>query len=444
MSVKRFVAIGLIYGVVSLAWMMLAGSVAFRTHELDRSLSGEMTSLWGPRLLAQAAPFWTIAPDNIQRDNPDLKSLVVPAASDIRADIAHEHRDKGLLWYSTFTVNFRSTYRFEPSPPAGADTDGTVHFDLPHNMAPLDLAVLVDGNAVELPYEQRVNGRLRIPMDLTAPHTLEVSYRGSGQDFWAYCPGDVHSHLSNRQTWGKDGLPVGSSMGELRNFTLAVHTDFTDIDYPSGSRSPSSPATVTDDGTMSKWTFENAIMQQPMGIAMPHRPNAGPIVSRMTLLAPVSLLFFFTVVFTVVVLKDIPLHPMHYLFLAAGFFAFHILLAYLADHLNIHLAFWIAAAVSVLLVVSYLRLVAGVKFAVFYAGAAQLVYLVGFSYAFFWVGMTGLAVTIGAVLTLGVLMQVTGRLDWSKVFAKPSPPPLPAEDPGDGWTDAAAAGVEFD
>ncbi len=444
MSVKRFMAIGLIYGVVSVAWMMLAGSVAFRTHELDRSLSGEMSSLWGPRLIAQSAPFWTIARDDIQRDNPDLKSLVVPAASDIEARIAHEHRDKGLLWYSTFTVDFRSTYRFEPSPRTGTDTDGKVHFNLPSRMPPMDLVVRLDDNDVDLPYEQRINGRLRIPMDLSQPHTLEVSYRGNGQDYWAYCPGEVHSQISNRQAWGKEGLPVGSSMGELQNFTLTVHTDFTDIDYPSGSRSPSSPATVAEGGTTSKWAFQNAIMRQPMGIAMPHRPNAGPIVSRMTLLAPVSLLFFFTVVFTVVVLKDIPLHPMHYLFLAAGFFAFHILLAYLADHLNIHLAFWIAAAVSVLLVVSYLRLVAGVKFAVFYAGAAQLVYLVGFSYAFFWVGMTGLAITIGAVLTLGVLMQITGRLDWSKVFAKSPPPPLPGDGPDDGWTDAAAAGVESD
>ena len=62
-------------------------------------------------------------------------------------------------------------------------------------------------------------------------------------------------------------------------------------------------------------------------------------------------MFFFTVLFTVVVLKKVPLHPMHYLFISAGFFAFHILMAYLVDMINIHAAFWICAAVSVLLVV---------------------------------------------------------------------------------------------
>jgi hypothetical protein len=61
--------------------------------------------------------------------------------------------------------------------------------------------------------------------------------------------------------------------------------------------------------------------------------------------------------------------------------------------------------------------VAGVKFAVFYAGLAQLVYLIGFSYAFFFTGWTGLTVVIVAIVTLFVLMQTTGRLNWNEVFA---------------------------
>ena len=39
-----------------------------------------------------------------------------------------------------------------------------------------------------------------------------------------------------------------------------------------------------------------------------------------------------------------------------------------------------------------------------------------FSYAFFFEGFTGLAVTVGAVLTLFVLMQLTARVDWADVF----------------------------
>ena len=41
-------------------------------------------------------------------------------------------------------------------------------------------------------------------------------------------------------------------------------------------------------------------------------------------------------------------------------------------------------------------------------------------YAFFFEGFTGLTVTVGAVLTLFVLMQLTGRVDWGAVFARGS------------------------
>jgi len=121
------------------------------------------------------------------------------------------------------------------------------------------------------------------------------------------------------------------------------------------------------------------------------------------------------------VLRDQSLHPMHYAFISAGFFSFHLLLAYLVDHLSIHLAFAICSAVSIGLVVSYLRIVAGPRFAFVEAALAQIVYLVGFSYAFFFKGFTGLAVTIGAILSLFLVMQLTARVDWrSTRLARPA------------------------
>ena len=116
-------------------------------------------------------------------------------------------------------------------------------------------------------------------------------------------------------------------------------------------------------------------------------------------------------------LRGIELHPMNYFFLAAAFFAFHLLLAYLVDHVSIHVAFVIASIVSIALVVSYLRIVIGSRFAIVEAGIAQLLYLVLFSYAFFFEGWTGLAITIGAVLTLFVTMQMTARVRWAEAFA---------------------------
>jgi hypothetical protein len=86
------------------------------------------------------------------------------------------------------------------------------------------------------------------------------------------------------------------------------------------------------------------------------------------------------------------------------------------DHVSIHASFAIAAAVSIFLVVSYLRLVVGIRFASREAALAQFIYLVMFSYAFFLKGFTGLAITIGSILTLFVVMQVTGRINWAEKF----------------------------
>jgi inner membrane protein involved in colicin E2 resistance len=110
--------------------------------------------------------------------------------------------------------------------------------------------------------------------------------------------------------------------------------------------------------------------------------------------------------------------------LATAFFAFHLLLAYLVDHISIHTAFLICSAVSVFLVVSYLRLVVGMRFAAVEAGISQLIYLVLFSYAFFWKGFSALSVTIGSIITLFVVMQLTGRIRWSEKFARPPAAPL--------------------
>ena len=55
------------------------------------------------------------------------------------------------------------------------------------------------------------------------------------------------------------------------------------------------------------------------------------------------------------------------------------------------------------------------------AALAQFIYLVAFSYAFFLKGFTGLAITIGSIITLFVVMQVTGRIRWKDKFATAGP-----------------------
>ena len=164
-------------------------------------------------------------------------------------------------------------------------------------------------------------------------------------------------------------------------------------------------------------------------MAMPDKLQPGPLASQIASFAPVSLFFFIVVLLTIGIVRGVDIHPMHFFFLAASFFSFHLLFAYLADQASIHAAFAIAAVVSMVLTISYLRIVFGVAFAIVAAGTAQLVYLVLFSYAFFFKGLTGLAITVGAIATLFVLMQITARVNWNAVFGERKsllPVPAPA------------------
>jgi inner membrane protein involved in colicin E2 resistance len=113
--------------------------------------------------------------------------------------------------------------------------------------------------------------------------------------------------------------------------------------------------------------------------------------------------------------------------LGCAFFVFHLLFVYLVDRVALVLSFFISSIVSMFLVVSYARLFVGWRFALREMGIAQLIYLVLFSHTFFWEGFTGLAVTIGAIITLFVVMQITGRVDWNETFRRTprmAPPPF--------------------
>ena len=165
------------------------------------------------------------------------------------------------------------------------------------------------------------------------------------------------------------------------------------------------------------WSYKNLVSGYKIGLALPQKLQPGPLAGRISAFAPVSLLFFFFVLFVLTTIRGINLHPMNYFFLACAFFSFHLLMAYLVDHISIHLVFAICSAISVFLLVSYLRLVVGMRFAAIEAGLAQVIYLILFSYAFFFQGFTGLAITIGAILTLFITMQMTARVRWAEKFA---------------------------
>jgi hypothetical protein len=327
-----------------------------------------------------------------------LESVTLPLdRSRVQVSLHLDQRKKGLLWYDTYAVRFAGKWRVRN--PDAAQRHLVVRFTFPSADAIYDeFAFRVGG--VDTPNVSDLSRGVDVGVDVPAGGEvpIEVAYRSRGLGDWTYA-------------FAREGV------SPVHDFELVMTTDFAAIDFPAGTMSPTSK-NRDGDGWRLTWRFGSLVTGQRIGMDLPDRLNPGPLAARITWFAPVGLLFFLTVMVILGVLRGHNLHPMNYAFVCAAFFAFHLLLAYLVDHLDIHLSFAIAAVTSVALVVSYLRVVAGTRAALLEAALAQVVFLVLFSYAFFFEGYTGLTVTIGAIITLFVLMQMTARVDWAAVFAR--------------------------
>lgn len=408
---RTIIAVIFIFVVTAIAWAVLGGTILTRTYDSSMVSSSQVESTWGTQH-NQAPPtaFFktkTQRPQEVVENGLKVMRIVTEEqttslpleSSKIDVNLNLGHRQKGLLWYSTYKVDFLGNYTFRnPSM-----LEQAVQFDLkfPTSKAIYDnLTFMVDGSPVTLSTSNNAaSGVANIGAGKVAQ--LTIGYSSQGLDEWRYSFG-------------------GTDVSQVRDFTLSMNTNFKDIDFPDNTLSPSQK-TETDNGWDLKWSYKNLLSGYQIAMVMPEKLQPGPLAGRISFFAPVSLFFFFFLMLIITTMRGIELHPMNYFFLAAAFFSFHLLLAYLVDHISIHASFAISAAVSIFLVVSYLRLVVGIRFASREAALAQFIYLVMFSYAFFLKGFTGLAITIGSILTLFVVMQVTGRVRWAEKFAVKEP-----------------------
>jgi len=405
---RRLLAIGFIYCCTAIAWMILAGVTSTRTHQADHNLRSRVEQLWGAPQVQQPPQISAVRYDTRQIETEHngvktrktvTKRVTEPVAldsGDLRAALSLQHRQKGLLWYSTYAVRFDGAWTL--SNPHRERRVVEIALPFPAQKAVFDdLRFEVDGRQWLQPPAAR-NGRITGTVELAPEEqvTLRAGYRSQGLSRWTYHFGD--------------------GVSEVRNFRLAITTDFRDVDFPEDGMSPTRKE-LTDSGWHLVWEFRRLVAGVNIALLLPEKLQPGPLAAEITRFAPVSLFFFIVVLLAIGVVRGIDIHPMHFFFLAAAFFSFHLLFAYLADQVSIHLAFGTAAATSLFLTLSYLRAAIGGRYAFLAAGAAQLLYLVLFSYAFFFKGLTGLAVTVGAIVTLFALMQLTAPVNWREVFA---------------------------
>ena len=415
-SALHLFAIAAIFIAASIGWVTLGGVMSSRSSSQSSELRAKVSDLWGQRQ-EQRAPTLTfehtttkeVTRTEIVKGETHTITEHVPvtqkqdvsvASTRVDVGLRLDQRLKGLVWYSLYDVAFRGAWSYVHEEKEAGDLH--VVFRFPDGQGMYDaFTFAVDG----VPQDLRPNGGAVEAVVPVAPGqrvALAVSYKSRGLDQWTYAP--------------------TSGVASLKDFQLAMTTDFADIDFPAEAMSPSRRER-SGDGWKLAWSFDRVVTGHTIGMAMPSKVQPGQLAAALSFSAPISLGFFFVILLALGRIRGLDLHPVNYVFLAAAFFSFHLLFAYTVDHLHIVPAFILSGATSVLLVVSYLRLAVSSRFAFVEAAGAQLVYLIGFSLAHFWEGYTGLAVTVLSVLTLFVLMQLTGKIRWGAPAAhRPASP----------------------
>ena len=318
---RHIAAIMAIFLCTAVAWSILGSTIFARTESFDDKLKGRVTSIWGAPHV-QHPPTATTTKEVakkvevVEYGKPVIRTVkdyvvkpVMLDGSQLAVALDLEHRQKGLLWYSTYKVAFAGDYSLKNTT---EEERVDIVFTLPTAQASYDDVTLnIDGEAIPFVNEKSsLRGSARIPRGATA--VLTVKYRSQGLESWRYHFGD--------------------EVSQVRNFQLKLTTNFKDIDFPDNTLAPAQK-TPTANGWELNWASSNLLSGFQIGIILPEKLQPGPLAGTISYFAPVSLLFFFFVIFIITTLRGIDLHPMNYFFLACAFFAFHLLLAYLVDHI---------------------------------------------------------------------------------------------------------------
>ena len=192
---KRIIAIVFIFGCASAAWLVLGATIFSRTYDSDSVLEGRVASLWGaPQAQSPPAaacervvPKTTETVENGKKKTVTEKVTVSEAlpleSSRVDVNLNLEHRQKGLLWYSTYRVGFEGLYSFRNTTDSEKVTF-TLKFPSGHAVYD-DLVFTVNDQAVALTNEKNsATGTAVVKPGEAA--TLRVAYRSQGLDEWRY------------------------------------------------------------------------------------------------------------------------------------------------------------------------------------------------------------------------------------------------------------------
>src|SRR5688572_31969117 len=264
---KRIIAIVAIFILTTIAWAILGGTILARTYDSGQVSSSRVESTWGTEhnqgtptaLFKTHTQRATEVVENglrVTRYVTDEAVTPLPLeSSKIDVNLNLGHRQKGLLWYSTYKVDFLGHYTFHnPSM-----LEQSVQFDLrfPTARAIYDnLTFTVDGKPVSLTTSNNAATAIaKIGANQVAQ--LTIGYKSQGLNEWRYSFG-------------------GSDVSQVRDFNLRMKTNFKDIDFPDNTLSPSQKD-ETGNGWDLTWSYKNLLSGYQIAMAMPEKLQPGPL-----------------------------------------------------------------------------------------------------------------------------------------------------------------------
>src|SRR4029077_14527957 len=224
---RRILAIAAIFFCTSLAWVILGSTIFLRTESAGGSLSGRVASPWGaaqeqapPEVQYVRTKTQTVTAEEngkkITREEKKERSQVIALdSSRVEAQIHVDYRQKGLLWFSTYTVAFSGEHALHN--PTSAEQTFVFRLPLPAEQAVYDgLSVSLDGKPMPLVFgSSDVTARTAVPGG--AHGILKTAYRSQGQKSWRY-------HFGQNRS-GAASVPGNTGISQANDFHMLIRTD---------------------------------------------------------------------------------------------------------------------------------------------------------------------------------------------------------------------------
>src|SRR5947199_5102986 len=200
---KRIAAIAFIFGCTAVGWAILGSTIFYRTYNAESGLSGRVASTWGapqaqvpPAIAREWKEEKTVEMEEkgkkTTRKESYLRSEPVKIdGSEVAATLHIDYRQKGLLWFSTYTVDFNGAYTFQNQTPR--QEEFVIQLPFPAQQAVYDnVQLLLDDKPLTVTFSGS-QAVARTRMAASAKSVLPATQRSQGLDGWRYNLSSAHA-----------------------------------------------------------------------------------------------------------------------------------------------------------------------------------------------------------------------------------------------------------